>query len=63
MEVRELNGGSENRGGQGTKDSKRMPSESTFYNKIVPIILIVLAIVTILIVLAAVGILLGFLPV
>jgi hypothetical protein len=40
-----------------------MPAESTFYDKIVPIILIGLAALTIIIVLAAAGILLGILPV
>jgi hypothetical protein len=58
-----MNAGSEDQRGQSAKDSKRMPAESTFYDKIVPIILIGLAALTIIIVLAAAGILLGILPV
>ncbi len=40
-----------------------MPAESAFYDKIVPVILIGLAVLTAILVLAAAGILLGILPV
>jgi hypothetical protein len=39
-----------------------MPEDSTFYNKIVPVLLVFLAALTAIIILAAAGILLGILP-
>ncbi|MCA1554857.1 MAG: hypothetical protein LC737_10800 [Chloroflexi bacterium] len=39
--------------------SRRMPKDSTFYDRVVPIILIALGALTLLIILVAVGVLLG----
>jgi hypothetical protein len=40
-----------------------MPEDSTFYDKIIPLLLIGLAVLTVVIILAAAAILFGFLPV
>ena len=40
----------------------RIPANSVFYNRIIPLILIVMAIVTMIFVLIAAGILLGLVP-
>jgi hypothetical protein len=45
------------------KGSKRMPEDSTFYDKIIPLLLIGLAVFTVVIILAAAAILFGVLPV
>jgi len=47
------------RRGGSSKDSKRMPADSEFYNKLVPIILIALAVLTVVLILFAAGVLLG----
>lgn|GEM_PF-2828085 len=39
-----------------------IPPNSTFYNKFIPVILIVMAIMTAIFILVAAGILLGFVP-
>lgn len=50
--------------GQGiVKGSNRMPAGSTFFDKLVPIILIALAVLMVIVILAAGGILLGIVPV
>lgn len=44
------------------QDKSRIPLDSFFYNKVVPILLIVMAVVTAIIILIAAGVLLGFVP-
>ncbi|MGB3714192.1 MAG: hypothetical protein WA996_07165 [Candidatus Promineifilaceae bacterium] len=58
-----MDAGTEKRRSKSAKDSKKMPAESAFYDRIVPIVLIALAVLTVVIVLAAAGILLGIVPV
>ncbi|MFQ6057742.1 MAG: hypothetical protein ACE5MB_02525 [Anaerolineae bacterium] len=45
-----------------TRGLNRIPSGSLFYEKVVPAILIVLAIITALLILVAIGVLLGLIP-
>jgi hypothetical protein len=42
--------------------TNRMPADSTFYDKILPILLVFLAAITILLIVVAVGIFLGIVP-
>jgi hypothetical protein len=42
------------------KDSNKMPDDSIFYDKLVPILLITLGVIMVLLILIAAGILLGF---
>lgn len=44
------------------KGANRMPADSTFYDKVLPILLVFLAVFTILLILVAVGIFLGVVP-
>jgi hypothetical protein len=45
------------------KGSNRMPAGSTFFDKLVPIIIIALTVLMVMVILAAAGILLGIVPV
>lgn len=42
--------------------TNRMPSDSAFFERVVPILLIVLGIITVALILFALGVLLGFVP-
>jgi hypothetical protein len=44
------------------KGSNRMPTDSTFYDKVVPVLLIFLAAITIILILIAIGVLVGIIP-
>ena len=44
------------------RDKSHMPTNSVLYDKVIPIVLIGIAVLTALIILAAVGILLGLVP-
>lgn len=44
------------------RPTNRMPSDSTFYDKVVPVLLIVLAVIMAGLILFALGVLLGFIP-
>jgi hypothetical protein len=44
------------------KGDNRMPADSTFYDKVVPAILIFLAAITIILILVAIGVLVGIIP-
>ena len=48
--------------GKVPEGSNRMPADSAFYDKILPILLISLAALTVILILAAAGILLGIIP-
>jgi hypothetical protein len=63
LEVVNLESKAKNSQGKNAENSKRMPADSTFYNKLVPIILIALAVLMVIVILAAAGILLGLVPV
>jgi len=44
------------------RDPSHMPTRSVFYEKVIPLLLIGMAIVTVVFILIAVGVLLGFVP-
>jgi hypothetical protein len=44
------------------KGSNRMPADSTFFDKVVPALLIFLAAITIILILVAIGVLVGIIP-
>jgi hypothetical protein len=44
------------------RDASRMPENSVFFDKIVPVVLIGLAVVTVVVILIAAGVLLGIVP-
>ena len=44
------------------RDRSHMPTDSVFYEKIIPVLLIVMAVLTVAFVLFAAGVLLGFIP-
>jgi hypothetical protein len=45
-----------------SRDRSRMPAGSTFYDRIVPLLLVALAVVMVVMILVALGVLLGFVP-
>jgi len=63
LEVVNLESKDKNSQGKNAEDSKRMPADSIFYDKLVPVILIALAVLMVIVILAAAGILLGIVPV
>jgi len=63
LEVVNLESKDKNSQGENAEDSKRMPADSIFYDKLVPVILFALAVLMVIVILAAAGILLGIVPV
>lgn len=45
-----------------SRDKSRFPADSPFYNKIIPVLLIGMAMITVLFILLAAGVLLGLVP-